>query len=763
MTSKCGPDRFSPSAPKVDAISPPALLVSAFDALKIDWKKEQPTRTPFHKKGPLLQNDQWLGAQWGKFTQDLSKQIPQSNFTNSGATNFLYPKVDLPSKFLNLSKNNRITTNKRKVARKQIGDFLKEYYWPYFDVSAVNSFMPEILNQGRFRISADRFGTPQVIRRREEQRDTQLLNQLQKSVRPTIFKRFNAPLLEPNPPQDFALNPQESQTVFKKRLAAFSKAQKHFSKSKSRFDKARERLNREQLKARALIRDPKIQLNRSRRSKKRPPRISVLGLTLEGNQLPSNLFISQIAPYADSYLVIPQQLGELNEVQTIQPSLQSWFYFLVGMGLIPLWRHWQQHWGTAVVEDLLPLQIAALDSVKEFTNREFVNVLTPLNQKDFLFDDAASTKAYKQRRTEILLGVKAATLSFLDDAIDQRKKLLKFAAEDQGGGRIILQPPTFTSSKPWRFRMPDGQGSLVNHYVPEKIYYDRSLDKDARWLLRAAWPQVRSVTALCNQASVELRINAANNRWGGKHPPHSSHRQGTDMDWDMGMQGWVIPNLLQRRGDNAFGTLFRNVPVSETDTRPICLVGIDRLIGWIIIQANLIVGVRALLFGDEPLMNEAQSHLSSFFSINKPAHTLTDFEPNAHHNHVHADYLPHAVTGCKDPVVWSLTDVDNVVEDLHKLAKKRDQDKGFWRKLVGLNDIPNNENDFNQLNDHYKNFEQKERERHISAWKHWWRGQANNGIPLLPVWNPELTLDTRDSLVCGVGRMVDETGDEIGV
>ena len=151
MTSDCGSDDFSPAAPPVDASAPPSLLSHTFDALNIDWKNEQSTRTPFHKNKFILPNDQWLGQRWGGFVQDISKKIPGLYFRSTGSTNYLYPKIDLPTKFLRLTNNNRITTSKRKVARKQIGDFLKAYYWPYFDVAAVNNLMTELLHQGRFR------------------------------------------------------------------------------------------------------------------------------------------------------------------------------------------------------------------------------------------------------------------------------------------------------------------------------------------------------------------------------------------------------------------------------------------------------------------------------------------------------------------------------------------------------------------------------------------------------------------------------------
>lgn len=257
---------------------------------------------------------------------------------------------------------------------------------------------------------------------------------------------------------------------------------------------------------------------------------------------------------------------------------------------------------------------------------------------------------------------------------------------------------------------------------------------------------------------MHLRINAGNNRWGGRHPPHSSHKQGCDIDWDLGVGGDWVPNLVQRQGATArpFSRFFRNEPLAGGDEGPPCQVGIDRLAMWVGVQANLIAGVRALLYGDEPLLEEATRHLVSLFTVRRPAHASADPEPRAHHNHLHADYLPHAVQNCTDPLVWSLANVDDLAARLHALAIQRDADPNFWRKLAGLEAVPTAASDFDTLRQTYRRLPAEQIARQVRGWQRLWSLRETQGIALLPVWNPALALDTRDALVCGIGRVVPE-------
>lgn len=763
MSAHCGPDRLGVPALALGAQPPPAQLKAWLDAHRIDWRKEAPTRTP-SPPDEVDAHDAWLVGAWDGFVKHLLQCIPGYFVISSGKSALPVPPATVPERFIGLGKG-KLLERPGSVSRSAMGSYLLRYYWPYTDAKALHPWLPQLVtNASGFRSAGiGEFSFPEGVHNLESFNDRQALDRLESSLRPALFDHLKAPQLEPRAPDVPVPQPgTELSARFRERQRHFDERQRIYRRDFDRFDAARKQWEQERARAESLIRDPRVNLAQQRQHHKPPAvrGVSVLGISLDTGALPSNLFISQIAPLVEPYLSPIRQIERTFGSAFVAQPIVAWFYFLIGMGLIPNWRHWRLHWGTAVIEDLLPAQLDALAVTRRWVERQLVDIITDAANEARRRDDTPSpvTLEFRSAEQRILQAVREVSLGYLDQVRANHLAQLKFAVEEQGGGRIRLDPETFTQGRPWRLRVNrSGMESLDLSY-PEQVAYAPGLDQDVRWMLRAVWPQVRSVTALCNQASVQLRINAANNRWGGKHPPHSSHKQGCDIDWDMGMRGEWVPNLVQREGKTKrpFSRFFRNEPIEGGDQGPPCQIGIDRLVMWIGIQANLIAGVRALLYGDEPLLDDATRHLTSRFSVQRPARSSADPEPRSHHNHLHADYLPHAVQNCIEPLVWAVRDTDDLSARLHALALQRDADPGFWFKLAGLEQVPTSAADFLTLRRVYRSIPGPQIERQIRAWQFWWNQRAVSGIPLLPVWNPALALETRDALVCGVGRMTPE-------
>jgi hypothetical protein len=758
MTVRCGPDTFRPAAPSVASLPPPTRLIKWLHRYGIDWRKEQPTRTKTPKPSSIDAHDAWIVDAWDGYIKLLIQLIPDFFVINSGSSALSVPPAIVPKRLLELSEG-KIIESKGSVSRSAMGAYLVRYFRPYTDYRALYPWLPQLLTtaSGFRSVEIGDFEFPTGVYNLETQNDRQVLERFQSSARPTLFKRHKAPLLEPNDPDLPIPAPGEELTTrFKKRLHRFEESQRAYR----RFDTARKAWERERTKAEALIRNPRVDLARKRRHQKLPGvrRISVLGIPFNADVFPSNLFISQIAPFVEPYLSPIRQIERTFGSSYIAQPILSWFYFLIGMALIPNWRHWRLHWGTAVIEDLLPAELDTLDMVHRWVERQMMDVVLDAAEEARQADGFANliTDRFRTAEQSLLEAVCKVSLQFLNDLRAQNVDMLRFAVEEQGGGRIRLEPETFTNGHPWRLKVNLSDADPLEQSFPEQIKYASGLDVDAHWMLRAVWPQVRGVTALCNQSGVKLRINAANNRWGGKHPPHSSHKQGCDIDWDLGFGDDWVPNLIRREGrtNRPFSRFFRNEPLDDRDKKPPCQVGIDRLLMWIGIQANLIAGVRALLYGDEPLMEDATRHLLSLFTVSRPAHSTTDPEPRIHYNHLHADYLPHAIQACAGPLVWAVADTDDLAARLHTLAVQRDADTNFWYKLAGIDQVPTATGDFLALRHVYRSLPGKQIDRQIRSWQSWWTERQAIGPALLPVWNPALALETRDALVCGIGRVV---------
>jgi hypothetical protein len=115
------------------------------------------------------------------------------------------------------------------------------------------------------------------------------------------------------------------------------------------------------------------------------------------------------------------------------------------------------------------------------------------------------------------------------------------------------------------------------------------------------------------------------------------------------------------------------------------------------------------------------------------------------------------VQNCDGTVVWAVSRVPDLPSRLYELALARDGDPQFWLKMAGLEAVPTSADDFEALRRIYTHLSPEEARLEILAWQHWWGLREAGGIPLFPIWNPALARDTRDALVCNIGRFLPET------
>jgi hypothetical protein len=424
-------------------------------------------------------------------------------------------------------------------------------------------------------------------------------------------------------------------------------------------------------------------------------------------------------------------------------QLLSVAYGLLARALLPVAELWHRLHGTLTLEKLLPLHAEAAIAVKRFVEQDLLAVLKPrLKGEAFGQGEVSVVKAFTQLLALPLLNAEQAA----------RGSFLHFIGE-QSGGRVLLPERNLglSGAQGWSLEVKtrDASGEAITTLlrVPENLSYDRGpeINKEKNWILRRAWPQIRTAVALINQSGSLFNINDANNRWGGKHPPHVTHRQGVSLDFDTGFGG-KIPNL-QKRDTN--GTPLPDNKAPGNSSLAKCVTGVNRLAVWIAVQAFTAVGITQYLYGDEGTVIEASEHFGRIFEVRRPARIDRGiFEPLGHSDHLHFEIALGAAVGEKGGFEWAVK-VDDLLTELHELALKRDADSTFWSRMAGLEEVPSQEEDFDSL------LRKDVSEVEVTQWKQWWaRRNTSAGLPLLPVWDHDLALATRGFNSCATVRLV---------
>jgi PAS domain-containing protein len=473
-------------------------------------------------------------------------------------------------------------------------------------------------------------------------------------------------------------------------------------------------------------------------------------LVLGGKPLPANLFVAEVAGPVSDYLGMLRAVLEPGTASTgLFMPLMGLAYGMLALALVPLNCLYDTVHGTCVIETLLPALSRSADALRGYGGQRLRRALVDRPARRLaLPTDALDDPAFARA-----LDAFSAWSARLAEELRQSHARLLRVVGDQSGGRVRTPAPgqlapgghwTFTLNEPRK----DGSTEQVDHSAEELIGYETAVgggskrdapaDAEVFWMLRSVWDRVGTAVALVNQAGMRFWFNAANNRWGGAHPPHRVHRQGCSFDFDIGYgwrEGHKVPNVKKR---DASGRALSEDVVPKNKENVDCLHRVDRLAGWIGTQAWLLVGVSQYLYGDAALVTEAYRHLESRVaeakqSIVKPARLDPVIDADGHFDHWHFEVLAGQAPGQIDPYGFQVDDPE-LLDRLRAWAVARDEDPVFWRKFAGLKAAPTKLDDFKDLPD-------------ADDWKRWWsRGHApadeetyppsDAGIPLLPIWAP---------------------------
>jgi hypothetical protein len=284
-------------------------------------------------------------------------------------------------------------------------------------------------------------------------------------------------------------------------------------------------------------------------------------------------------------------------------------------------------------------------------------------------------------------------------------------------GRIRIGPATVPAG-PVTVRVEPEAAAAVELRVEPRLHFTAGADYDEiYWMDAASWKQFLGAALLVNQSGVSLAVTAGSNRWGGRHPPHATHRSGKeiDLDWSYFVAGTseerTVPNLQQMervnygpddpRGqfvdpakkDKASGRpmTFAFVPVGKQgDAAPVTQVGFDALATWVVVQALPFVGFTKLLYSDTQNMAEALRHLQEAFpelpvpsvwphkaetsELKPPVSQIALVEPSGHFNHLHAEASGNPAVD--DPASPFRINRATLMR-LYALARARDTDPAF--------------------------------------------------------------------------------------
>ena len=460
-------------------------------------------------------------------------------------------------------------------------------------------------------------------------------------------------------------------------------------------------------------------------------------IILRGGLAPANLYVSEAAPLIAEYLPpLRAVLEAAGRSLGVSNSLSAVAYGMLALVSVPINCLYDNYHGTCAIETLAPRLLACSDVMSQFAHEPLRRTLESLQRRT---DEPENPNA-----TVFLDGFASLVEGLAAGFRGSIFRLLHVAADQ---GARVRTPIQLTTKRQWEFIVPepkdDGTLAPVTRTAPEAIAYvgtDRDRHSEIFWILPSLWSALATGVALANQSGVRVWINAANNRWGGNHPPHRVHRQGCSLDLDAGLV-WrddKVRNVVKRD--------YAGFPLPEAEMKgnrgnADCLHLTERLAGWIITQSFVIVGVTQYLYGDAGLVEEAYAHLRSHFQVLKPARMDGVVDAKGHNDHWHFELLVAPRPGGAGQYVWAIRDND-LLAKLRELAGQRDASDEFWFRFAGLETAPTEPSDFDGLAD-------------AADWKQWWNRRNDPcGVSLLPVWAPQEAARTR-----GVNQCWEPAGD----
>jgi hypothetical protein len=457
----------------------------------------------------------------------------------------------------------------------------------------------------------------------------------------------------------------------------------------------------------------------------RPPRLD--SFLLAGGPSPIGLYVVDFNDYIQAHLLllylqlyalVPASLRR-GARTTVQQAI-AFTYGIAALASVPVLTLYHGGHGSAVVEEIEP-------ALSETTRSAH-----PLVEEmcDTLVSFVGSTIA------EILRGLLSQLLILRERNGCELMRLATAATQT----RQLMKPSLIPSGDvSVAFERADGtQQTLV---IRPAITISSS-DEEIYWVNSDLWPRFAGLGLLVNQAGVKLFVTAANNRWGGKHPPHSTHRSGKEIDLDWGYTipssdpkrraDRTVPNLAQQKKQDSKNGAYWDprknkaydfVPVGPGPTTQI---GYDALTTWVLLQAPAFYGFTRFLYGDTESMGAALAALKRAFpeldvpilypkegeKRGEPAHAAL-FEPSGHFNHLH---IEGETTPPFETEANALRLDDAMLDRLYELALQRDVSPAFVAYFFGEQPDELSAESSNALFD---------------AWMQ--RSEAGDP-PLLPVW-----------------------------
>lgn len=296
------------------------------------------------------------------------------------------------------------------------------------------------------------------------------------------------------------------------------------------------------------------------------------------------------------------------------------------------------------------------------------------------------------------------------------------------------------------------------------IYFNANEETQKRSFLAVseAWAALEQASRFVSQAGFWLYVNAANNPYSGRHPPHNTHENGGDFDL-----GWTYvynpdpnhPTMDPRDPKNHRENLahmktvepqpglpiftdprtnkdFSLVPIPEDKDTPPTHAQIQKLAAHVVLQAVALSGLKRYLYADAQNMRYAATNLGSAMSYF--AKKLGVADPNlnpwestrkaviafteamSHYNHLHAELF---ARGVFDPgPLLKEANLASILTFMYELALERDNDDAFYAEMFQPR----------------KGVEKDESEAKIKPLRDDWKNRSNAKMPsLLPVWLTE--------------------------
>jgi len=608
----------------------------------------------------------------------------------------------------------------RTIGRTEACTFISEYLVPLLDAQAYTEWLTE-LTRTQFYWRGSQPPVPPLVMQREAARDQQLIVDL----KPDRATDLSLSLLGRSPD---ALKLARQQQADDRQLA-----------QERAFLTREASASRGQTPAQIALAPPVIML--------------------KGQPVPSNLYISEVSAAIDPYMrmLYPVIRAATAEFDFLNGPLVGAAYGVLALALVPIPCIYDGFHGTCAMEELLPKLDGSRVALGRYPGM-IQSVLSPLIDQHLAELGSARQAQNLQEKIGDVIKKFGEWVISIGDWLESSNRALVMVAARQSGGRVRT-PFRATPEGEWEFTFQDQAKQPVHLRTQELIKYDRKClatnskgeclqwgginrdapqDSEAFWMLTAIWERVVTAAALVNQSGMSFWINAANNRWGGYHPPHGfAHRQGCSIDFDVGL-AWKaehkVPNLQKRDRD---GVPLAGASKDQVD----CLRGLDRLAAWIGIQAFLLAGVTQYINADAGLLEGATLHLVSRFKIEQPGLTTAMVDPEGHNDHWHFEVVdvPCPPTVLGNPYVFAVRD-PGILTRLYALALQRNQSDTFWQMIAGMSKAPTQASDFEgkpEIVAPYRNPDEWKAEK--DDWIQWW-GRASApgaGIPLLPVWVDE--------------------------